>query len=680
MNVEYSIVDNAKNGCYDKKPSDDILSRYRTQLGKAFIGCDVIPTRQMKIKALDDRHVYKKWVLYKLMPRIYPLLVVAPLLSIVYAVFLWAISPYVGLVATHWQFGKGSEFTFVAFMCISMVPMLFFAVLWIYLVCKDNIFGYVLSPVEILLFRQLLESNKTVAKRPINSTFGSYGDRPKRLFNMTSKETEEIDYSVHAPPYVAITHAWPENDNYKKTISVAGCYWPVPVLETREDICNLVDTVTNKVELNSINYLWIDVLCVPQYKNEHKERDEEIPSLGDYYRNADMCFAFIGGVKHVYLKWNEFLDDRWYKRVWTLQEACLNENTYIVANIRDSPMCFMRRLGTIDDSIFVHIDDFTSALMNSDFVQYGRAAVLQAYAFQHVRGTIKTHNYEHNLLGLDMLANRRYTHEKDKIFGVAGLASLPLTVENCTVDLSLTGAIEVLLKSLNGKDVAGTLGLCNMTTAEWIYRTIAVKHAQRYSWIMGFGEGNMGFAGSSGKCKIIDGSLHGEFFVCPVCPLYWFRISDVRCTLSAFNYSSGKTIETLLRSIFEFGIIIALSTLFFKMNYKIVVSLLAARYVLSAMLIVLVAGFFIFSTSNGAMLDTDGKVVGIFHCKNKILNLSKKLVLVINCDGVDHRGLVAGNICYVVGGKTFSALYGVNIIMLQRSDIERYPVIDGIIQ
>jgi hypothetical protein len=182
-----------------------------------------------------------------------------------------------------------------------------------------------------------------------------------------------------------------------------------------------------------------------------------------------------------------------HKRVWTLQEACLNQNTYIVASVRDAPIIgiflgrhFRQDISIDEGRIFIHIDDFVRLIIKSDYDQYGRAVVVQAYAFQHIREIMKTQGPVCNLVGLNMLANRKYTHEKDKVFGVMGMASIHITKENCTEIISLKDAIKTMLRSLNGKEVIGALGLCNMTTATWIYYTIMRKHAQNYSWIRGF--------------------------------------------------------------------------------------------------------------------------------------------------------------------------------------------------
>jgi hypothetical protein len=113
-----------------------------------------------------------------------------------------------------------------------------------------------------------------------------------------------------------------------------------------------------------------------------------------------------------------------------------------------------------------------------------------------------------------------------------------------------------------------------------------------------------------------------------------------------------------------------------KISYKIVLAFFVYPVFIVIMLSVLII-IFALDTSNGGMLDTNGRVVGIFHCQNMILNFSKQLVLIISCDSLNKTGLVAGNICYVKDKDTFCAIYGINVLMLR--DVEgSYPVIhDG---
>ncbi|PIL25332.1 hypothetical protein GSI_13221 [Ganoderma sinense ZZ0214-1] len=72
---------------------------------------------------------------------------------------------------------------------------------------------------------------------------------------------------------------------------------------------------------NGYRYLWIDSCCIN--KESSSELSEAINSMFSWYRNADVCFAFLVDVPSdddVRAKDSKFRESRWFQRGWTLQE------------------------------------------------------------------------------------------------------------------------------------------------------------------------------------------------------------------------------------------------------------------------------------------------------------------------------------------------------------------------
>jgi hypothetical protein len=687
METEYPIIDRIRNKEYDKKTDDKILKYYKKQVEKATGKNYLVPKPDLaQTTVIVEEHVYKKWILRKLKHTLTPMLWVPISIPIIFLGILWLISPYAKLLDTHWQFDNASKYIFFA----TNILLLFIIFVHMCIICNKFFFLHIFAETEVLTSGILQSNDKTnLLERQYVAL--DCRNNPKRLYNIKTNKTELTEEDKRYS-YVAISHAWPKGNNYKKTIKVCGCDWQVPVFRNINMLNEFIRTIDSIIINTGIEYLWLDVLCVPQGKKHEKERDKEIKFLGEYYRNAAFCFAFIGGIEQKVLKWNEFLNDRWYKRVWTLQEACLNENTYIVSNIIHSSLfdnifkiCFKSGLssfGSTQRGILIHIDYLVELVMEKNCTPYGRAIILQAYTFKYIRNIIKDiPDNTFNLIGLDMLANRKCKKGKDKVFGIIGICSKYSLDIKCEEDISFKTAVEDLIKALEStpdmpKDVTYALGLCNMSTIEWLCKFVITKREHKHSWINNLGKGNMGFSGISGTYRITGNSLCGKFVICPVCPLYWFGgRGNSFCNFFIPRCSKNK-VYTFVNNAFMFGLLVLYSMLIVKISYKIVLAFFVYPVFIVIMLSVLII-IFALDTSNGGMLDTNGRVVGIFHCQNMILNFSKQLVLIISCDSLNKTGLVAGNICYVKDKDTFCAIYGINVLMLR--DVEgSYPVIhDG---
>lgn len=74
----------------------------------------------------------------------------------------------------------------------------------------------------------------------------------------------------------------------------------------------------------NLEYFWCDTCCIN--RNNDAELNEAIPSMFEWYTNATVCWAYLEGVYGLKdvgenPKWEkQFLECKWFKRGWTLQE------------------------------------------------------------------------------------------------------------------------------------------------------------------------------------------------------------------------------------------------------------------------------------------------------------------------------------------------------------------------
>jgi Heterokaryon incompatibility protein (HET) len=171
---------------------------------------------------------------------------------------------------------------------------------------------------------------------------------PKRLFDTKDKR---VIFSHSLPPdakYAAMSYVWKHTNHNNLSIFMVsgGVSWfnGRPILSKPYGIdwdiylCSEgdFDRVVRDAESIGFRYVWIDCLCINQ--NSTKDKEEEIPNMGDYYRNCDVCMVYPDGLSNHPDIRNRPLP-RWFKRVWTLQETVLPKR-----------IVFCSRAGTIEES------------------------------------------------------------------------------------------------------------------------------------------------------------------------------------------------------------------------------------------------------------------------------------------------------------------------------------------
>ncbi|KAF1922454.1 HET-domain-containing protein [Didymella exigua CBS 183.55] len=87
----------------------------------------------------------------------------------------------------------------------------------------------------------------------------------------------------HAPPYTALSYVWGPPEIYK-TISILGRQFSVRV--------NLWDFLDCVQQSESLNYIWVDALCIDQSCTT--ERNHQVALMGQIYSRASVIVAWLG--------------------------------------------------------------------------------------------------------------------------------------------------------------------------------------------------------------------------------------------------------------------------------------------------------------------------------------------------------------------------------------------------
>jgi hypothetical protein len=140
-----------------------------------------------------------------------------------------------------------------------------------------------------------------------------------RLLNVSSLVLREF-FEPNVPRYAILSHTWEEGE----------------VLF--EDICH-IDQAKNKAgfvkvkkacklaQSQGYKYIWIDTCCIN--KSSSAELTEAINSMYRWYKESDICYAFlsdVSGGKSFLSSPHELRNSRWFTRGWTLQELLAPDN------------------------------------------------------------------------------------------------------------------------------------------------------------------------------------------------------------------------------------------------------------------------------------------------------------------------------------------------------------------
>ncbi|TGJ85007.1 hypothetical protein E0Z10_g3758 [Xylaria hypoxylon] len=137
-----------------------------------------------------------------------------------------------------------------------------------------------------------------------------------RLINVTTKALEHfVDDSKDPPPYAILSHTWGADDEEISFQELQGSKKNRGLGQYKFDQC------CSQAIRDGLSYVWIDTCCID--KTNSTELSEAINSMFKWYKNAQVCYAYLCDVdigEDPQKPESSFWKSRWFQRGWTLQE------------------------------------------------------------------------------------------------------------------------------------------------------------------------------------------------------------------------------------------------------------------------------------------------------------------------------------------------------------------------
>ena len=139
-----------------------------------------------------------------------------------------------------------------------------------------------------------------------------------RLINTRTLKLEQY-FGENIPPYAILSHTWGVHEGDEVTYQD----WQNLQLASRIKGYTKILYACRQAQDKRLDYLWVDTNCID--KTSSAELTEAINSMFQWYRDAEVCFAYMADVSHRENETDadiqkEFLQSRWFTRGWTLQE------------------------------------------------------------------------------------------------------------------------------------------------------------------------------------------------------------------------------------------------------------------------------------------------------------------------------------------------------------------------
>ncbi|PVH83065.1 HET-domain-containing protein [Cadophora sp. DSE1049] len=143
-----------------------------------------------------------------------------------------------------------------------------------------------------------------------------------RLIHTGTRELHEFYDDI--PEYAILSHTWDERELLLEDFKCVDAK-DLPGFEKVDNCCKLAAN-------REFEYVWIDTCCID--KNSSAELQEAINSMYRWYKNAEVCFAYLSDVSSNtdLTKSTAFKSSLWFTRGWTLQELIAPRNVEFYGN------------------------------------------------------------------------------------------------------------------------------------------------------------------------------------------------------------------------------------------------------------------------------------------------------------------------------------------------------------
>jgi hypothetical protein len=135
------------------------------------------------------------------------------------------------------------------------------------------------------------------------------------LINVQTQLLE--DFTVRKiPQYAILSHTWTDEEvTFQDFLSKDGD--TVRKKESKKGFIKIMKTCELAARHN-MRYIWVDTCCID--KSSSAELSEAINSMWRYYKDADVCYAYLADLPRRANVVQELKACKWFTRGWTLQE------------------------------------------------------------------------------------------------------------------------------------------------------------------------------------------------------------------------------------------------------------------------------------------------------------------------------------------------------------------------
>ncbi|KAK2797767.1 hypothetical protein FQN49_008985, partial [Arthroderma sp. PD_2] len=205
-----------------------------------------------------------------------------------------------------------------------------------------------------------------------------------RLLNTRSLVVEEFFDDNNLPAYAILSHRWREEEVSLHDLK-SGKGSEMKGYKKLTDSCA-------QALMDKFDYIWVDTCCID--KTSSAELSEALNSMYEWYRKADICYAYLFDVAEASVtNGSSFHHSAWFSRGWTLQELIAPATVEFFNST-------WGKLGTkvdLKDSINrvtgIHTDVLTGALDHQTF------SIAQRMSWAARRTTAKVEDVAYSLMG-----------------------------------------------------------------------------------------------------------------------------------------------------------------------------------------------------------------------------------------------------------------------------------------
>jgi len=208
-----------------------------------------------------------------------------------------------------------------------------------------------------------------------------------RLLHSKTLKLEEFN-GKRVPPYAILSHTWGEDeisfqDSQCRDADKKAGY------EKIKHCCEIAAA-------DGFEYAWVDSCCID--KTSSSELSEAINSMYRWYKEAQVCYAYLSDVPSCENPWTEasaFSKSRWFTRGWTLQELIAPTNLIFFGSDWKEVGTRSSLLGVISETTNIQIE----ALHGNDY-SLETFSIAQRMSWASRRETTRLEDLAYCLLGI----------------------------------------------------------------------------------------------------------------------------------------------------------------------------------------------------------------------------------------------------------------------------------------